>query len=139
MNKQFVCRIASQIKKAIKVDLDRLEEIKDEMWRLNDEAMDILRGSTEEDRARSYWYAHIQGALDKENSQYMGGSMYDLQSAINALRKADVKIEDLLKKKNIKYELEGDTLYVEKEKLREVENIVNDYEFDLSVEDITTM
>lgn len=65
--------------------IDRLLEIKDEMLALLRETQELLRGTTEEDRARAYWYAHIRCALDDDHS-YLGGSMCTLQDSINGLQ-----------------------------------------------------
>lgn len=70
----------------------RFEEIMGEMQNLLHEAMEIVQHSGREDtysRARSYWYAHIEGAIDKESSQFMGGSMYDMASTLEELRGND--------------------------------------------------
>lgn len=62
----------------------RLVEIKEEMLELLRETQSLLRGTGEEERARSYWYAHIRMALDDDHS-YLGGSMCTLQDSIDAL------------------------------------------------------
>ncbi len=64
--------------------IDRLSEIKDEFAELLREVKDILRGTPEEERAKSYWLAHIRCALDNEHT-YLGGSMVTMQDTIDAL------------------------------------------------------
>ena len=80
-------------KKVTSEDLYRLEEIKDEIKSLIQEAEEILRGTSEEDRAHSYWAAHIKMALDKDHS-YLGGSMCTLQDSIESLREEDTPEEE---------------------------------------------
>jgi hypothetical protein len=67
---------------------ERLAEIKDEMLELLREAARLTRDTPEEDRARSYWLAHIRIALDDEHS-YLGGSMCTMQETIEALEEGD--------------------------------------------------
>jgi hypothetical protein len=69
------------------VDVERLNEIKEEIKELLSEAHGIVRCS--EDymalrRAESYWYAHIRIALDDE-SEFVGRSMVSMQSTIDEL------------------------------------------------------
>lgn len=66
-------------------DVNRLEEIKDEIKELVAEAEDIIRGSYEYRAAKSYWIAHILTALDNE-SEYMGKSMTAMQDTIDNLK-----------------------------------------------------
>jgi hypothetical protein len=70
-------------------DIDRFEEIIGEIARLVDDAFTIVRMSgnrTEEERARSYWRGHIQGALGENYSEYAGGSMVSMEDTLNTLR-----------------------------------------------------
>jgi hypothetical protein len=71
-------------------DIDRLEEIRDEIKELLDEATGILRrgGGITYERARSYWLAHIRTALDKDHD-YLGGSMVTMQNTIDELGEDD--------------------------------------------------
>ena len=73
----------------------RLEEIQGEMDDLLEEAFGVLRGTGEEEAARGYWYAHIKGALDKDESGFLGGSMIDMQSTIEGLESeaSDLRME----------------------------------------------
>lgn len=73
----------------------RLEEIQGEMDDLIEEAFDLLRGTDERDSARGYWYAHIKGALDKDESGFLGGSMIDMAQTIGELESEaqDLRIE----------------------------------------------
>lgn len=65
-----------------------LLEIKEKMLELLDEAQAIVYGTSEEQRAKSYWWAHIRCALDNEHS-YLGGSMITMQETIEKLEAAD--------------------------------------------------
>jgi hypothetical protein len=69
-------------------DRDKLKkELEDAKYKIL-EQIEILDsvlseiGGTVESRARSYWYAHIRTALDK-NHGYMGGSMVTMQDTID--------------------------------------------------------
>jgi hypothetical protein len=65
-------------------DVERLEEIKDEIKELVEEAIGIVRSSgtrTTYETARTYWYAHILGALDKDH-EFLGGSMTTMEDTI---------------------------------------------------------
>jgi len=65
----------------------KLEYIIEMMWELNDLALEAVEdGDGDVDQARYYWYAHIQGALDKNRSGYLGGSMIDMQSSLQDLQ-----------------------------------------------------
>jgi len=64
--------------------VERLEEIKEQFEGLLEECRDIVRGTHEEDAARSYWIAHIECALSDDHG-YLGGSVHPLQSTIEAL------------------------------------------------------
>jgi len=64
---------------------DELEEIKDQIFDLIEQARDAVRGTPEESRAKSYWLAHIEMALTKE-SRYLGSSMVTMECTINDLR-----------------------------------------------------
>ena len=67
--------------------IDRLTEIQDEIERLAEEAMRIVRfcgDRTEIERSKGYWYAHILGALKKETA-FLGGSMFTMESTIGHL------------------------------------------------------
>lgn len=62
----------------------RLSEIKNEMLALLEEARCLIRGTHEEERAKSYWWAHIRCALDDDH-MFLGGSMTTMQDTIDAL------------------------------------------------------
>lgn len=62
----------------------RLEEIKEEIKHLVREAFEVVRGTSEEGRAKAYWYPHICMALDDDHG-YMGRSMSSMQDAVDAL------------------------------------------------------
>jgi hypothetical protein len=52
-------------------DVERLREIKESILELLEEARQIVRGTSEEERARSYWYGHIRSSIDDEH-MYVG-------------------------------------------------------------------
>lgn len=62
-------------------DSIRFEEIMRQIQDLAGEAHDMLPVNARE-RARSYWYAHIMGAVD-ENSGYLGGSMIKMSDSLD--------------------------------------------------------
>lgn len=75
-------------------DIERLYEIKDEIKELVYEARDLFpRNSLTYERARSYWIAHILGALDDEND-YLGGSMFTMKETIEELEDPEEEDED---------------------------------------------
>lgn len=75
----------------------RLKEIREEMLGLLSEADDLISETNNQtiyNRAKSYWLPHIEGALDKENSQYLGGSMVDMSATINELMEEEEEEEE---------------------------------------------
>ena len=68
-------------------ELDRLAEIKEEILVLLGEALDLVRGTQEEQRA-NHWFATFCTALDKDNTQG-NDSTITMQETIDALRGAD--------------------------------------------------
>ena len=66
----------------------RLAEIKDEINELLEEAWQLVRGTSEEGRAKGYWMAHIRTALDDEHD-YLGRSMCTMQETAEALAGED--------------------------------------------------
>ena len=76
-------------------DAHRLSEIKDQIKELMEEARSILEQGNERVwfRAKSYWYAHIITALDKDH-MYLGGSMTTMQDTIDELGSGTM--EDLI-------------------------------------------
>ena len=65
--------------------IDRLTEIQEEMEELIWEVSDLVRGTCAEDRAESYWMAHIKMALSNNNG-YLGGSMVTMADTIEELK-----------------------------------------------------
>ena len=65
--------------------VDRLEEIKEEIHELLHEAKRLVCGTAEEQRAKSYWLAHIAMSLDDDHD-YLGGGGITMQDTIDALR-----------------------------------------------------
>ena len=64
--------------------IGRLTEIKEEILDLLDEAVSLVRGTSEEQRA-NHWYATVCTALDKDNTQ-SNDSTITMQETIDALR-----------------------------------------------------
>ena len=64
--------------------LDRLAEIKEEILVLLGEALDLVRGTPEEQRA-NHWFATFCTALDKDNTQG-SESTITMQETIDALK-----------------------------------------------------
>lgn len=67
-------------------DADRFSDIMEEIWSLAKEAVDIARANGCGDVAESYWYPHIVGAVNKEESGYTGGSMVDMAQTLETMR-----------------------------------------------------
>lgn len=68
----------------IKAKVERLSEIKDEMQSLMSEAEQLVRGTSEETRARQYWRAHIAIALGNDHG-YLSRGMCTMQDTIDSL------------------------------------------------------
>jgi len=66
------------------VQIERLTEIKGQLLNLVSEALDLVRGTPEEQRA-NHWYATVCTALDRDNTQG-NDSTITLQETIDALR-----------------------------------------------------
>ena len=64
--------------------LDRLAEIKEEILALLSEALELVRGTPEEERA-NHWFATFCTALDKDNTQG-SDSTITMQETIDALK-----------------------------------------------------
>jgi hypothetical protein len=62
----------------------RLDEIRAEIKDLMSEALDLVRGTGEEARARAYWYAHVMGALDEDEYRGSMSTMAEAQEALEA-------------------------------------------------------
>ena len=63
---------------------EKLNEIKEQMLELLDEAKDLIPEGMAKERARCYWYAHIKTALLKEH-EYLGGSLVTMDDTISEL------------------------------------------------------
>jgi hypothetical protein len=68
-------------------EIARFEEIMNEMWELNEEALQIVRNVGDSrsriyNASRSYWYAHIQGAVNESKSMFVKYSQR-IQTAID--------------------------------------------------------
>ena len=66
---------------------ERLDEIREEMKELLREAMGLVRGTDEEDRARGYWYGNIRMSLDDDHD-YLSRGGSTIADAVEALREA---------------------------------------------------
>ena len=66
--------------------LDRLAAIKEEIIVLLSEAVDLVRGTPEEQRA-NHWFATFCTALDKDNTQG-NDSTITMQETIDALKES---------------------------------------------------
>lgn len=71
-------------------DVHRFEEIMQEMYELNEEALQIVSesGTASRERAYRYWYAHIQGAIGQD-SDFLGGSMISMSDTLEELNGPD--------------------------------------------------
>lgn len=66
---------------------DRIEQLVDIYEQIKDlvyEAENLVRGTSEEDRARSYWVAQIKMALDNDHG-YLGSGSHTLKDTIETL------------------------------------------------------
>lgn len=66
----------------------RFKEVMAEMWKLNQEAMEIvekLGDASVAARASLYWHAHVKGAIDRERSDLPGASMLDMSDTLKEL------------------------------------------------------
>ncbi len=74
----------TEIRKAI----NRLEELKEQIYEALEEMEDIISGIAPEEceRAKCYWIAHIDGALENRGA-WMGGSFISYIDTIEALEK----------------------------------------------------
>jgi hypothetical protein len=64
--------------------IERLNEIKEQMLELLEEAKDLLPEGMTKERAKSYWYAHIKTAILKEH-EFLGGSLVTIDDTISEL------------------------------------------------------
>lgn len=85
--------VITEDEKVDEADVDRLEEIRDEIKELIGEAEEIIRGSYEYRAAKAYWIPHILTALDDE-SEYMGKSMTTMQDTIENLKNPGASHEE---------------------------------------------
>ena len=69
----------------------RLQEIKEQMLELLDEAKSILPDGMARERAKAYWYAHIKTALLKEH-EYLGGSLVTMDDTIAELEEVEEEV-----------------------------------------------
>ena len=69
-------------------NIQRFTEIMQEMSELLEESLDLVSGSESRRRAYGYWYGHIKGAIDKEESEFLGGSMVDMAETLGEMQEA---------------------------------------------------
>ena len=72
-------------------ELDRLDEIEGEICALADEAMDIIRGTSEESRSEAYWYGEVWSAM---NDEKYCGSTCSLKSVIHELENCVIEDDE---------------------------------------------
>ena len=73
----------------MKIDKTRLEEIKEEIKELAQEAIDLIPWEDAEyDRAKGYWYSSIVMALDADH-EFLGGRGHTMQETIDASEQDD--------------------------------------------------
>ncbi len=74
--------------------IERLEELKEEIYEALREMKDILKEVAPEEleRAKVYWMAHIDGALENRGA-WLGGSMVSCIDTIEALEKMEMEEE----------------------------------------------
>jgi len=84
------------MRKNIREAINRLEELKDAIYEALDEMEDILREVAPDvyPIAKSYWMAHIDGALENRG-QWLGGSMVSYIDTILALE--ELELEEMMK------------------------------------------
>lgn len=78
-------------------DTIRFANIMCEMQELLEEAYEIVSSegtAQSQRRAYSYWYAHIAGAIDKESSSFLGGSMIDMAETYMEIRESKEEAGD---------------------------------------------
>lgn len=63
---------------------ERLQEIREHMLELLEEAKNIIPEGMAKERAKCYWYAHIKTAILKEH-EYLGGSMITMEETIEEI------------------------------------------------------
>jgi hypothetical protein len=71
---------------------NELQEIKEQMLDLLEEAKDLLPEGITKERAKSYWYAHIKTALLKEH-EFLGGSLVTVDDTIEELNEESEEVE----------------------------------------------
>jgi len=78
----------------IREAIERLEELKEEIYEALNEMKKILRevAPDEYEVAKRYWLAHIDGALENRGS-WLGGSMVSCMDTIEALEKMEMEEE----------------------------------------------
>lgn len=72
-------------------DIKKLEEIKDKISELLNEARQLIRNYPRAyERADAYWLAHMECALDK-NSKYLGSSMVTMDDTISEIKNSEIR------------------------------------------------
>lgn len=75
-------------------EVGRLNEIKDEIKSLTQEAYHLVRGTTEEARSKAYWYGHIMTSIDDDHEFLSSRGQTTLESTIEKLRGPDEESEE---------------------------------------------
>jgi len=81
----------------IQEDVNRFEEIMNEIMRLCDEAMTIVRqsgNSTAYEQAKAYWKGHIHQAVGNEDNEYVGKATFSMNDTLEKLQ-SDVEPDDV--------------------------------------------
>ena len=73
-------------------DLNRFEEIREEIMELVEEAIGLVPDHAEP-RARAYWYAHIITSITNDHC-YMGGSMCSMRDTSDEWEDYDEEEDD---------------------------------------------
>ncbi len=80
--------------KELRQRTEKLYDLKEELEEVLENIRQALRGTPEESAAKSYWFAHIRTALDKDHG-YLGGSFLTMQETIDAMDEAATDAESL--------------------------------------------
>ena len=71
-------------------DINRFQEIQDEIDSLTDEALSIIKlncSKKEYESAKAYWHPQIKKVI-RDDTEWLGGSMHSMEKSLEALNKA---------------------------------------------------
>lgn len=73
--------------------IERLRELAEQMYEAMDEMKDVIRevAPGEYERARSYWLAHIDGALENRGG-WLGGSFISFEDTVRSIEEAEDEV-----------------------------------------------